>query len=188
MICAAFNINIDNVKLFRVTDEMEKYFLAVSKNEESFISFCRAYFEFIEPKEISFYTGSKAYYVPIRELLLCLLSKKDFQECVNNEKEFIAQFDRQDVIYHYRNGEIGQQHNILKNTKNSYLLQLYSDDLGVVNSLTGKNAIHKLTTFYFSVDDLPARKTLRWLQFIYLFCAIEKISMILLVAKYYFNN
>ncbi|CAF4721737.1 unnamed protein product, partial [Rotaria magnacalcarata] len=30
-------------------------------------------------------------------------------------------------------------------------------DLGVVNPLMGKNATHKLTTFYFSIDDLPAR-------------------------------
>jgi len=34
---------------------------------------------------------------------------------------------------------------------------LYSDDLGVVNPLMGKNATHKLTTFYFSIDDLPSR-------------------------------
>ncbi|CAF5110098.1 unnamed protein product, partial [Rotaria sp. Silwood1] len=30
-------------------------------------------------------------------------------------------------------------------------------DVGVVNPLMGKNATHKLTTFYFSIDDLPAR-------------------------------
>lgn len=158
IICTTLNTNVDNIKLFRVTNEIEKYFLEVSKSEESFVSFCRMYFEFIKPQEILFHTGSKAYYVPLRELLLSLFSKKDVQKCANNEKEFITQFNGQDIIYHYRNAEIGQQHNILKNTKNCYLLQLYSDDLGVVNPLMGKSATHKLTTFYFSIDDLPARK------------------------------
>ncbi|CAF3885805.1 unnamed protein product [Rotaria sp. Silwood1] len=52
-------------------------------------------------------------------------------------KKYISQFNGQDILYHYRNSEI--------------------DDVGVVNPLMGKNATHKLTTFYFSIDDSPAR-------------------------------
>ncbi|CAF4394288.1 unnamed protein product [Rotaria magnacalcarata] len=73
------------------------------------------------------------------------------------ERKIISQFNGQDILYHYRNAEISRQRHVLNNKDNCLLLQLYSDDLGVVNPLMGKNATHKLTTFYFSIDDLPAR-------------------------------
>jgi hypothetical protein len=85
------------------------------------------------------------------------LKKKDFYEYVKEERKYISQFDGQDILYHYRNAEISRQHHVLNSKDNCLLLQLYSDDLGVVNPLMGKNATHKLTTFYFSIDDLPAR-------------------------------
>jgi hypothetical protein len=151
------NMNVDGVVSCNFNDDIEKAFFEVSRNENSFISSCQLYFKFVKPKEIQLSTGNKAYYIPIRDVLMNLFEKHDFYECIKQEKEYIAQFDGQDILYHYRNAEIGQQHYVLNNKNNCLLLQLYSDDLGVVNPLMGKNATHKLTTFYFSIDDLPAR-------------------------------
>ncbi|CAF1433082.1 unnamed protein product [Rotaria sordida] len=150
------NINLDNPILRHVNGDIEKILFEISKNEESFISDCELYFKFIKPKEIQLPTGNKAYYIPICDVLMCLFQKKDFYECIKREKKYICQFDGQDIIYHYRNGEIGRQHRILKIKENTILLQLYCDDIGVINPLMGKNAAHKLTTFYLSIDDLPA--------------------------------
>ncbi|CAF3873487.1 unnamed protein product, partial [Rotaria sp. Silwood1] len=150
------NINLDNPILRHVNGDIEKILFEISKNEELFISDCELYFRFIKPKEIQLPTGNTAYYIPICDILMCLFQKKDFYECIKREKKYICQFDGQDIIYHYRNGEIGRQHCILKIKENTILLQLYCDDISVVNPLMGKNAAHKLTTFYLSIDDLPA--------------------------------
>ncbi|CAF4135388.1 unnamed protein product, partial [Rotaria magnacalcarata] len=115
------------------------------------------YFKFVKPIEICLPTGGKAYYVPICEVLLNLFQKNDLYNCIKQEKHYISQFQGQDILYHYRNAEIGRQHPTLKKKDNCLLLQLYSDDLGVVNPLMGRSSTHKLTTFYFSIDDLPAR-------------------------------
>jgi hypothetical protein len=151
------NINVDNVISCNFNQDIEKIFFEISRNENSFISSCQLYFRFVKPKEIQLPMGNKAYYIPIRDVLMNLFEKHDFYECIREEKKFISQFDGQDILYHYRNAEIGRQHPVLNNKDNCLLLQLYSDDLGVVNPLMGKNATHKLTTYYFSIDDLPAR-------------------------------
>lgn len=151
------NINVNNAISLNFHDDVEKCLFKISRNEDSFLSACQDYFKFVKPKEIQLPKGKKAYYIPIRDLLMTLFEKNDFYECIKQEKEYISQFDGQDILYHYRNGEIGRQNRILRNKNNCILIQLYSDDLGVVNPLMGKNAAHKLTTFYFSIDDLPAR-------------------------------
>ncbi|CAF2819444.1 unnamed protein product [Rotaria sp. Silwood2] len=147
----------DNPTSSNFNDDIEKTLFEISRNEESFISSCQLYFKFVKPKEIQLRNGNKAYYISIRDVLMNLFEKKDFYECIKEEKKYISQFNGQDILYHYRNSEIGQQHHVLTKKDNCILLQLYSDDLGVVNPLMGKNATHKLTTFYFSIDDLPAR-------------------------------
>ncbi|CAF3880552.1 unnamed protein product [Rotaria sp. Silwood2] len=150
------NINVDHPISRNINDDIEKILFEISKNEDSFISSCELYFKFIKPKEIQLPTGNKAYYIPIRDVLMNLFKKKDFYDCIKKEKQYISQFDGQDILYHYRNAEIGRQHLILNVKENSLLLQLYCDDIGIVNPLMGKNTTHKLTTFYFSIDDLPA--------------------------------
>ncbi|CAF3420737.1 unnamed protein product [Rotaria socialis] len=166
------HMNIDNHISFNFNNDVEKTLFEISRNEDSFISCCQIYFKFVKPKEIRLPTGNKAYYIPLRDLLMNLFEKKDFYDSVKQEKEIISQFHEQDIIYHYRNAEIGRQHRILNRKKNCVLLQLYSDDLGVVNPLMGKNAIHKLTTFYISIDDLPA-------------CHSSSLSTVYLLLLYY---
>ncbi|CAF5044646.1 unnamed protein product [Rotaria magnacalcarata] len=151
------NINVDNVISYNFNNDIEKKIFEISRNEDSFIAACQSYFKFVKPKEILLPTGSKAYYIPLHQLLKNLFETQGFYDCVKQEKELISQFHGQDIIYHYQNAEFGRQHPVLQHKTNCFSLQLYSDDLGVVNPLMGKNAIHKLTTFYFSIDDLPAR-------------------------------
>ncbi|CAF1953676.1 unnamed protein product [Rotaria magnacalcarata] len=151
------NLDIDNKISGDYNQHIENILFDISRNEHSFISSCQMYFKFVKPIEISLPTGGKAYYVPICEVLLNLFQKNDLYNCIKQEKHYISQFQGQDILYHYRNAEIGRQHPTLKKKDNCLLLQLYSDDLGVVNPLMGRSSTHKLTTFYFSIDDLPAR-------------------------------
>ena len=150
------HMNVDNSISYNFNNNVEKALFEISRNEDSFISFYRSYFKFVNPKEIRLPTGNKAYYIPLLDLLMSLFEKKDFYDSIRLEKQIISQFHRQDILYHYRNAEIGRQHHALNDKRNCLLLQLYSDDLGIVNPLMGKNATHKLTTFYCSIDDLSA--------------------------------
>ncbi|CAF4215667.1 unnamed protein product, partial [Rotaria magnacalcarata] len=136
------NINVDNVISYNFNNDIEKNIFEISRNEDSFIAACQSYFKFVKPKEILLPTGSKAYYIPLHQLLKNLFETQGFYDCVKQEKEFISQFHGQDIIYHYQNAEFGRQHPVLQHKTNCFSLQLYSDDLGVVNPL---------------MDDLPAR-------------------------------
>ncbi|CAF1346614.1 unnamed protein product [Didymodactylos carnosus] len=151
------NLDINNIISRDHYQWIEKILFEISRNEQSFIASCQEYFTFVKPIEIHLPTGSKAYYIPIRDVLLNLFEKCDFYECIKQEKKYISHFEGQDILYHYRNAEIGRQQLILQKKDNCLLLQLYSDDLGIVNPLMGRSSTHKLTTFYFSIDDLPAR-------------------------------
>ncbi|CAF4461008.1 unnamed protein product [Rotaria socialis] len=136
------NINVDNVISYNFNNDIEKNIFEISRNEDSFIAACQSYFKFVKPKEILLPTGSKAYYIPLHQLLKNLFETQGFYDCVKQEKELISQFHGQDIIYHYQNAEFGRQHPVLQHKTNCFSLQLYSDDLGVVNPL---------------MDDLPAR-------------------------------
>jgi hypothetical protein len=94
------NMNIDDVVSCNFNDDIEKALFEVSRNENSFISSCQLYFKFVKLKEIPLPTGNKAYYMPIRDVLMNLFEKHDFYECIKQEKEYIAQFDGQDILYH----------------------------------------------------------------------------------------
>ncbi|CAF1193130.1 unnamed protein product [Didymodactylos carnosus] len=136
--------------------QVQRILCDVSRNEQTFISACEHYFGLVKPIELRLPTESKAYYVPITKVLQLLFGKDDFHEAVKMEKEKIEVFRRTDILYHYRCGELAKRHPVLSNKdKNCILIQLYVDDLGVVNPLMGRSSVHKLTAVYFSIDDLP---------------------------------
>lgn len=171
-------VDVNNIMSYNFNYDIEKNLFDISRNEDSFISFCQLYFKFVKPKQILLPTGSKAYYIPLRDILMTLFEKKSFYDSIKQEKEVISQFHNEDIIYHYRNSEFGRQNHVLNNKNNCLLLQLYSDDLGVVNPLMGKNAVHKLTTFYFSIDDLPVRYN----------SSLSAVHLLLLYLKKDFDN
>ena len=72
----------------------------------------------VRPKEILLSIDKKTYYVSIRELLIIFFGNKEVYETVKTEKKLISEFNQQDIIYHYRNEEIGRQHRILNNNNN----------------------------------------------------------------------
>ncbi|CAF4973308.1 unnamed protein product, partial [Rotaria sp. Silwood1] len=89
----------------------------------------------ISRNEESFISSCQLYFKFVKPKKIQLRNGNKAYYIPIQEKKYISQFNGQDILYHYRNSEI--------------------DDVGVVNPLMGKNATHKLTTFYFSIDDLP---------------------------------
>jgi hypothetical protein len=72
------NMDVDNAISSNFNDDIEKTLFEISKNEDSFISSCQLYFNFVKPKEIQLRNGKKAYYIPIRDVLINLFEKKRF--------------------------------------------------------------------------------------------------------------
>ncbi|CAF4321124.1 unnamed protein product, partial [Rotaria sordida] len=55
----------------------------------------------------------------------------------------------------YRDGTAAKDNPSLKLYPNSFLIQLYSDGIGITNPIGPKKDEHKLTLYYFVLEDLP---------------------------------
>ncbi|CAF4255840.1 unnamed protein product [Adineta steineri] len=55
----------------------------------------------------------------------------------------------------YRDGTAAKDNPSLKLHSNSFLIQFYSDGIGITNPLGPKKDKHKLTLYYFLLEDLP---------------------------------
>ena len=82
------NINADNAISCNFNDDIEKTLFKISRNENSFISSCQLYFKFVKPmRELQLRNENKAYYIPIRDVLMNLFEKHDFYKCIKEEKK-----------------------------------------------------------------------------------------------------
>ncbi|CAF4732356.1 unnamed protein product, partial [Rotaria magnacalcarata] len=55
----------------------------------------------------------------------------------------------------YRDGTAAQDNPSLKIHPNSFLIQFYTDGIGIANPIGPKKDEYKLTLFYFVLEDLP---------------------------------
>ncbi|CAF4219909.1 unnamed protein product, partial [Rotaria magnacalcarata] len=55
----------------------------------------------------------------------------------------------------YRDGTEAKDNSLLKLNPNVFLIQFYSDGIGVTNPIGPKKDEHKLTLYYFVLEDLP---------------------------------
>ena len=92
-------------------------------------------------------------YVPVIEVLKLIL-KPGVERAINKETKSTAGY-----LKSYRDGQQYQQHGIFKNYPNALRLQLFYDDVEVVNPLGSKAGIHKLGLFYYTIQNLPFHAT-----------------------------
>ncbi|CAF3969966.1 unnamed protein product [Rotaria sordida] len=86
-----------------------------------------------------------------------LLNKPDvISYLVDNLNDNITQTkNNPDLMLTYRDGTAAKDNPSLKLYPNSFLIQLYSDGIGITNPIGPKKDEHKLTLYYFVLEDLP---------------------------------
>lgn len=94
----------------------------------------------------------KAQYIPMLKLLTLILQN----DCLRN---LILTENTNGNSWNYKSYTDGQEyknHPLFQDHPNAIRLVLYSDDIEVVNPIGAKTGIHKLTIFYFRIQNFPA--------------------------------
>jgi hypothetical protein len=130
----------------------------VTKNEYHFLKLCKKYFSYEPAKEIKLENPDQvAYYIPIESSIKQMLNKPDVLNMLI--KNFNENINRNaadtDLMYSYRHASQAKQHPVIRNKPDSFLVQLYIDDIGLTNPLGAKRDTQKLTMLYFQLEDLP---------------------------------
>ncbi|CAF1167144.1 unnamed protein product [Didymodactylos carnosus] len=155
------NISVENV--CSVINEVNEVVERTTKTEYKFIKLCERFFGYLPPKEIVLSRSPQtttvkrseqafAYYVPIRESLFRILCKDEMISLlVENIKQQQEQTTKDnDLMFSYRDAAYGQNVD-----NNSFLLQLYTDGVGLTNPIGPKKDLHKVTFFYYLLEDIP---------------------------------
>ncbi|CAF1267560.1 unnamed protein product [Didymodactylos carnosus] len=142
-----------------------------SKNEYQFIRLCKEHFNYYQPVEISMSGGAtrdkdaKFYYISIKESLINIFSKQEMYLLLRNHviQQQVKVLRDPYLMYSFRDGSNGQ--NI---DPHSFLLQLYSDGVGLTNPIGAKKDQHKVTLVYFLLEDIPEvfRSTLQCINLV----------------------
>lgn len=130
----------------------------ITKNDYQFLQRCEKYFGYVPPLKIKLNDQDDCgYYVPIKQSIKNLLDKPDvINYLVDNLNQNITQTKNDfDLMLNYRDGIAAKDNPSLTLHRNSFLIQLYSDGIGVTNPIGPKKDEHKLTLYYFVLEDLP---------------------------------
>lgn len=95
------------------------------------------------------------YVVPIGSTLKTLLSNPEFFAIV--EKNTFSIQDEDQCYSKFSDGESFKNHELFSDKSKLVIqIQLNNDDMGTTNPLRGHSAIHKVGTFFFTIQNLPA--------------------------------
>ncbi|CAF4739506.1 unnamed protein product, partial [Rotaria sp. Silwood2] len=129
-----------------------------AKNEYQFIKSCKEFFQYEEPHKIELNeSGDCDYIIPIKKSIQNFLNKPDVIDLLvknTNETTLTAKKDK-DLLLIYRDGTAAATNKSLEKNINSFLLQLYSDEVSVTNPIGPKQDEKKLSLFYYILYDLP---------------------------------
>jgi hypothetical protein len=130
----------------------------ITKNEYQFVHHCRELIGYEPPVEIPITNANSnegyetAYFIPIERTLSRMLSNdyilSRMMQNIDQNKRSTARDD--ELMFSFRDGHFGNRID-----DDSFLVQLYLDDIGVTNPIGAKKDNHKLAMFYFSLEDVP---------------------------------
>ncbi|CAF4248046.1 unnamed protein product, partial [Didymodactylos carnosus] len=163
--CAGPSVRLDVAK--NVIDEIISHVQSTTKSEYHFNKLCENFFGYLSPTEIllsappatqsaptTLNRSSQdfAYYVPIRESLRRILAKEEMIPLlIDNIQQQQQQTKKDDdLMFSYRDAQNGRNVN-----SNSFLLQLYTDGVGLTNPIGPKKDMHKVTFYYYLLEDIP---------------------------------
>ena len=129
-----------------------------AKNEYQFIKSCKEFFQYEEPKKVKLNESDDCgYIIPIKKSIQNFLNKPDVIDLlIKNRSETISTTKNdKDLLLTYRDGTAAAANKALVRNINSFLLQLYTDEVSVTNPIGPKKDEKKLLLFYYILDDLP---------------------------------
>ncbi|CAF2057357.1 unnamed protein product [Rotaria magnacalcarata] len=151
---ASTSISVDDMR--STVNQIEKSIILSTRNEYQFLQSCQKFFNYSPPTQNILSSNQSAkefsYHVSIKQTIRTIL-EKDYvlpllTENVRNQVA-ITQADP-DLMFSFRDGIRGR-----KTNKQSFMIQLYVDGIGVTNPLGPKKDQHKLTMVYFTLEDMP---------------------------------
>ncbi|CAF4524634.1 unnamed protein product [Rotaria sp. Silwood2] len=146
------------IKVEGIINQIIRTIEGAAKNEYQFIKSCKEFFQYEEPHKIELNeSGDCGYIIPIKKSIQNFLNKPDVIDLlVKNINETILTTKKdKDLLLTYRDGTAAATNKSLEKNINSFLLQLYSDDVSVTNPIGPKKDEKKLSLFYYILDDLP---------------------------------
>ena len=149
---------IPMIKLEEIISEAIRTIEGTAKNEYQFIRCCKEFFQYEEPQKVELnQSGDCGYIISISKSIQNLLHKPDVIDLlINNSKETVLSTTKdKDLLLSYRDGTAAAANKSLGNNTNSFLFQLYSDEIGVTNPIGPKKGEKKLLLLYYILDDLP---------------------------------
>ncbi|CAF3332373.1 unnamed protein product [Rotaria sp. Silwood2] len=136
--------------------KIEQSIIFLTKNEYQFLQSCQKFFNYSSPTQniLSSNQSTKefSYDVSIKNTIRKILEKDDMLPLLTEnirEQVAITQADP-DLMLSFRDGDKGR-----KTNKESFIIQLYVDGIGITNPLGPKKDQHKLTMVYFTLEDMP---------------------------------
>ncbi|CAF4186170.1 unnamed protein product [Rotaria sordida] len=129
-----------------------------AKNEYQFLNNCKEFFGYEEPHKVELNkSGDCGYIIPIKKSIQNFLNKPDVIDLLikNTNETILTTKKDKDLLLTYRDGTAIVSNKLFQKNKNSFLLQLYSDEVSVINPIGPKKDEKKLLLFYYILDDLP---------------------------------
>jgi len=96
-------------------------------------------------------TEVKAQYVPFRDSLLQMFLNTEIRNML--EVPFVPSQD--DKIKSVRDGLMWKNDEFFKEHPNALIVQMYFDDVELVNPLSSRTSVHKVTNFYWTLLNIP---------------------------------
>ena len=129
---------------------------ATTRSEHEFVNLCKRFMDYQKPHEILLSTpGDRAeygYVIPIAQTLSSLLHHQQILPLIaeNIKCHRQAVENDEDLMFSLREGNFGPRID-----DESYLIQLYIDDIGLTNPIGPRKDLHKMTMVYFLLEDIP---------------------------------
>ncbi|CAF4108891.1 unnamed protein product [Adineta steineri] len=150
----AASISIDGLR--KTIKKIEQAITLSTRNEYQFLQSCKKFFDYSPPVENILSSNQskneQSCYIPIKHSLKKILQKDEMIPLLveNIRSQATLNHSDRDLMFSFRDGIKGEKIN-----KQSFLIQLYVDGIGVTNPLGSKKDQHKLTLVYFALEDIP---------------------------------
>ncbi|CAM2724129.1 unnamed protein product [Rotaria socialis] len=141
-----------------VLREINQIISFISKNEYQFLKQCTEHFDYQPPTKIMLNTAEEcANYVPLKQSVSCMLHDDQLlQAIIDNIKSLSTCTAKdKDLIISNRQCRSVRSNLVRPTNSNALLLKLYTDGIDITNPIGPKKDSHKLTCFYYLLDDLP---------------------------------
>ena len=147
-------IEFDDLK--STLNEKRNAIESIAKNKYQFIKHCEQYFGYSSPQEIVVSSVDEAlersYFIPIEKTLFSMFNSQPLvhQVLENIQQQQARTQHDNDLMFSIPDGYHGNRLD-----QYSFLIQLYLDDIGLINPIGSKRDEHKMCMVYFSIEDLP---------------------------------